>query len=107
MIHSVCITDISTGKGYMYMPAKKKTPLELANEIDQFMYDFDYYDYMDSIIEDREGAFNDLYNSIRNGDVGYIIHTLTEIVEGEDGTYDEQVHAKQLITELSRIGGAA
>ena len=57
--------------------------MELAEEIDQFVYDYDYYEYMDSY-DSREEAFEQLQELFREKQVLGIKDWLKEVIEDSD-----------------------
>lgn len=57
--------------------------MELAEEIDQFVYDYDYYEYMDSY-DSREEAFEQLQELFREKQVLGIEDWLKEVIEDSD-----------------------
>ena len=57
--------------------------MKLAEEIDQFVYDYDYYEYMDSY-DSREEAFEQLQELFREKQVLGIKDWLKEVIEDSD-----------------------
>lgn len=51
----------------------------LAAEIDEFSYDFDTYEYMDTV-EDREAQTADIAADIRSGNAGHIVKFLNAAI---------------------------
>ena len=74
---------------------------KLANDIDQFAYDYDYYDYMDAI-DDREISVDRLVTDLNKGDVSGIKEWLQGIVEESDVPEDIE-KAKELIGRLDQL----
>ncbi len=76
----------------------KKDPVEeFANEIDDFVFNFDPYDYKDRI-DDREGFRDDLKTSIHSGRCEDVAEWLQDIVsEGSE----ESKKASELLNKLS------
>lgn len=71
---------------------------KLAAEIDQFVYDYDPYEYR-SAVTDREEGLNSVYDSIKNGDVDHISAWLNEVIS--EGADQEDIdHANELIDKL-------
>ncbi len=83
---------------------------KLAVDLDDFMYDFDYYDYMDSTDGDREKAINELKTSLYKGDVSGILADLQSILEekemDDDLSVAEETKIEGLITRTKRYEGA-
>lgn len=74
---------------------------KLANDIDQFAYDYDYYDYMDAI-DDRESSVDRLVADLNKGDVSGIKEWLQGIAEESDVPEDAE-KAKELIGRLDQL----
>ena len=53
---------------------------ELAQRLDQFAYDYDFYGYMDSV-EDRQSGFEQVKEDLLNGDTEGIRSFLQEAVD--------------------------
>lgn len=71
----------------------------LAIEIDQFCYNYDTYEYRDSI-DDREEQVKEITEDIATGDVEHIQAFLQEVIA--ENHVEENVHrAKELIQKLS------
>ena len=51
----------------------------LATEIDQFSYDYDTYQYQDTV-EDREAQVANITEDIRNGNTGYLNDFLNAVI---------------------------
>lgn len=51
----------------------------LASEIDQFSYDYDTYQYRDTV-EDREAQVANITEDIRNGNIGYLNDFLNAVI---------------------------
>lgn len=51
----------------------------LAEEIDQFSYDFDTYQYKDTV-EDRDAQIQTITEDIRSGNVGYLNDFLNAVI---------------------------
>lgn len=51
----------------------------LASEIDQFSYDYDTYQYQDTV-EDREAQVTNITEDIRNGNTGYLNDFLNAVI---------------------------
>lgn len=79
----------------------EKTPVEeLAADVDNFAFDFDFYHYKDSV-EDREQAVEALKEQIQAGDVQPIREWLQAAVEESEGESAEK--AAELITRLDAL----
>ena len=61
----------------------------LATQIDQFSYDYDTYQYQDTV-EDREAQVANIMEDIRTGNIGYLNYFLNAVVAEEvrDGITD-------------------
>lgn len=86
--------------------AEIKTPeltrtMKLAAEIDQFAYDHDYYEYMDSI-DDREESVVNLAKDLDKGDVSGIREWLQEII-GECDVQEDVAKAKELLDKIDAL----
>ena len=83
------------------MENSEKTPVEeLAADLDNFAFDFDFYHYKDSV-EDREQAVEALKEQIQAGDVQPIREWLQAAVEESEGESAEK--AAELITRLDAL----
>lgn len=71
---------------------------DLANEIDAFSREYDYYGYRDAI-EDMDEYWQQLTSDIYNGDVQHLLDWLEPIIE-EDDQYSEE--AKMLAEKLTK-----
>lgn len=84
------------------MENSEKTPVEeLAADLDNFAFDFDFYHYKDSV-EDREQAVEALKEQIQAGDVQPIREWLQAAVEESEGESAEKA-AAELITRLDAL----
>lgn len=81
-------------------PVADLSSIELAQEIDAFARDFDFYDYND-MVDDREANVRQIAESIETGNTGYINEVLQEILTDDDGTAEDQRKAKELIDKLA------
>ena len=81
-------------------PVAELSSIQLAQEIDAFARDFDFYDYND-MVDDREANVSQLAESIESGNTGDISDVLQEILADEDGTAEDQRKAKELIDKLA------
>lgn len=83
------------------MENSEKTPVEeLAADLDNFAFDFDFYHYKDSV-EDREQAVEALKEQIQAGDVQPIREWLQAAVEESEGESAEK--AAELITRMDAV----
>ena len=72
------ITDkLEEGLKELFESEKYKTLL--AEEIDQFSYDFDTYQYKDTV-EDRDAQIQTITEDIRSGNVGYLNDFLNAVI---------------------------
>ena len=74
---------------------------KLAADIDQFAYDYDYYEYMDSI-EDRETARRNLTADLQRGDVAGVRDYLKGVVE-ECDIPEDVAQAKTLLARIEKL----
>ena len=81
-------------------PVAELSSIQLAQEIDAFARDFDFYDYND-MVDDREENVRQLAESIESGNTGDISDVLQGILADEDGTAEDQRKAKELIDKLA------
>lgn len=71
----------------------------LAEEIDAFAYEYDVYQYRDSV-EDRQAQVEELTSDIQTGESGYLKDFLQEVIE--EGADPEDVEkAKELLERLA------
>ena len=73
--------------------------MQLASEIDQFMYDYDTYAYHDQV-PDREAQVATLAADLDNGEADYMKQYLSEIVEHQEGAPEDIEGAKKLIEKI-------
>ena len=73
--------------------------MQLASEIDQFMYDYDTYAYHDQV-PDREAQVAELAADLDNGEADYMKKYLSEIVEHQEGAPEDIEGAKKLIEKI-------
>lgn len=79
---------------------RKDELYDLAVKIDEIGYDFDTYDYVDSVgteSEERQNSINQIYGDLQTGNVSAYISSLNEMVE-EDAEDTESI--KQVLTQL-------
>ncbi|WP_442899641.1 Eco57I restriction-modification methylase domain-containing protein [Eubacterium sp.] len=79
---------------------KKDELYDLAVRIDEIAYDFDPYDYADSVgteSEERLNSINQIYGDLQAGNVSAYISSLNEMIE-EDAEDTERI--KQVLTQL-------
>jgi len=81
-------------------PVAELSSIQLAQEIDAFARDFDFYDYND-MVDDRDANVRQLAESIESGNTGDISDVLQGILADEDGTAEDQRKAKELIDKLA------
>jgi hypothetical protein len=81
-------------------PVAELSSIQLAQEIDAFARDFDFYDYND-MVDDREANVRQLAESIESGNTGDISDVLQGFLADEDGTAEDQQKAKNLIDKLA------
>ena len=76
----------------------------LATLIDQLSYDYDIYEYRDTV-EDRESQVEKIADDIRNGNTEYLQDFLnTVILDGIEDIDDSQVmHTVRTAQELSKV----
>ena len=89
-------------------PEQKPGPIEqLADDIDQFAFDYDPYEYRDTV-DDRETALRELTASLQNGDAQDVRKWLQDIAEDEPGEWTAEAAAlldrlDQLVPEKEAI----
>lgn len=71
----------------------------LAQQIDNFMYDFDPYGYQDQV-EDRAAQVETIAADLDSGKADYITDYLKEIVQEQDGTPEILAEAQKLIEKV-------
>ena len=76
------------------------TAQSLAEQLNQFAYDYDLYEYRDAV-DDPEAHIAMLKNDIETGDTKEIKSFLQEIVDQEDGLPEDIEKAKELLQKLS------
>jgi len=72
---------------------------ELAQRLDQFAYDFDYYGYMDAM-DDREAGFEQIKAVLQHGDTEGIKSFLQEAIEELEPDGELLEEASSLLDEL-------
>lgn len=75
---------------------------EIAQKIDNFFYEYDTYDYSDSI-EDREENVNRIHEHLATNNYSHYIDELKQIIIEESGTEEEQQEAKELVEILNAL----
>ena len=89
-------------------PEQKPDPIEqLAADIDQFSFDYDPYEYRDTV-DDRETALRELTASLQDGDAQGVRKWLQDIAEDEPGEWTAEAAAlldrlDQLVPEKEAI----
>ena len=89
-------------------PEQKPDPIEqLAADIDQFSFDYDPYEYRDTV-DDRETSLRELTASLQDGDVQGVRKWLQDIAEDEPGEWTAEAAAlldrlDQLVPEKEAI----
>ena len=82
-------------------PEQKPGPIEqLAADIDQFAFDYDPYEYRDTV-DDRETALRELTASLQNGDAQDVRKWLQDIAEDEPGEWTAEAAA--LLDRLDQL----
>ena len=84
-------------------PVAELSSIQLAQEIDAFARDFDFYDYND-MVDDREANVRQLADSIESGNTGHITEFLQGIIDewqDEPDTSEDVRKAKELIDKLA------
>ena len=82
-------------------PEQKSDPIEqLAADIDQFSFDYDPYEYRDTV-DDRETALRELTASLQDGDVQGVRKWLQDIAEDESGEWTAKAVA--LLDRLNQL----
>lgn len=87
--------DLSVKEG-----PEKDPVLKLAAELDQFSYDYDTYEYWDSV-ENREEGTDQIVQSILKKDVQPILEWLADVIEEADEEYAPK--AKELSERLDAL----
>ena len=91
--------DLTTS-GPTDQKSEELTAQSLAEQLNQFAYDYDLYEYRDSV-EDPEAHIAMLKNDIENGTTEGITSYLQEIVDQEDGLPEDLEKAKELLAKLA------
>ena len=82
-------------------PEQKPDPIEqLAADIDQFSFDYDPYEYRDTV-DDRETALRELTASLQDGDAQGVRKWLQDIAEDEPGEWTAEAAA--LLDRLEQL----
>ena len=89
-----------TTSGPTVQKSEELTAQSLAEQLNQFAYDYDLYEYRDSV-EDPEAHIAMLKNDIENGTTEGITSYLQEIVDQEDGLPEDLERAKELMAKLA------
>ena len=83
-------------------PKQERDPIEvLAEDIDQFTFDYDPYEYHDNV-DDREDALKELTVTLRSGDAGGVRSWLQNIIN-EDDPGETTEKAAQLLDRLNQL----
>lgn len=80
--------------------SEELTAQALAEQLNQFAYDYDLYEYRDSV-EDPEAHIAMLRGDIENGTTEGITSYLQEIVDQQDGLPEDIEKAKELLAKLA------
>lgn len=79
------------------------TTLELAQRIDKLAYDFDTYEYNDTI-EDREENAIQIEKSILNKDIQHLFVICNDVLDSEDtNLYQEATEILELLINITRF----
>lgn len=84
------------------MSGAKISVEELAVKMDNFYYDYDYYNYVDSY-ESREEGVKAAYNMLVDKSYSHVLDELSDIIEYEEGTEDDIKAAKELLELLQQL----
>ena len=86
----------------LYDPIESTLP-NLAREVQEFLYDFDTYDYKDNYMDDEE-AYEDVMQTLTHPESRQqAIDKLNEIIK-EDNLQDIKDKAKELIDKINALG---
>ena len=97
---SKLITDIESELNIIRAERSVNMAKDLATEVDNFMYSFDTYGYMDSV-DDRDKQILDIAVDIKNMDAGYLVEYFKEIVISKEGTDENIKKAQELIDKIN------
>ena len=86
--------------GSSVQKSEELTAQSLAEQLNKFAYDYDLYEYRDSV-DDPEAHIAMLKNDIENGTTEGITSYLQEIVDQEDGLPEDLEKAKELLAKLA------
>ncbi len=89
-----------TTLGPTVQKSEEMTAQSLAEQLNQFAYDYDLYEYRDSV-EDPEAHIAMLRGDIENGTTEGITSYLQDIVDQQDGLPEDIEKAKELIAKLA------
>jgi len=89
-----------TTLGPTVQKSEELTAQSLAEQLNQFAYDYDLYEYRDSV-EDPEAHIAMLRGDIENGTTEGITSYLQDIVDQQDGLPEDIEKAKELIAKLA------
>ena len=89
-----------TTLGPTVQKSEEMTAQSLAEQLNQFAYDYDLYEYRDSV-EDPEAHIAMLRGDIENGTTEGITSYLQDIVDQQDGLPEDIEKAKELIAMLA------
>ena len=77
--------------------------MKLAKDIDQFAYEYDTYDDLDSV-PDQEEAVGRLYEELLSGDAGdSLVEYFTRIIDEHDELENEAQHLLERVRELLHV----
>lgn len=76
---------------------------KLAGDLNDFVYDFDFYEYMDNMTDLSENVIDMISKDLKEGNVKEYIDFLQGILIEDDASADILFEAKELIARLNKI----
>lgn len=82
---------------------EKDVLYDIAEKIDEIAYDYDPYEYSDSVgkeLDERMNHINQIYNDLKMGNTSSYIDGINEMIEDQE---DEKEDVKELLSQISQI----
>lgn len=83
---------------------EKDVLYDIAEKIDEIAYDYDPYEYSDSVgkeLDERMNHINQIYNDLKMGNTSSYIDGINEMIEDQEDENTEDV--KELLSQISQI----
>ena len=76
---------------------------KLAGDLNDFMHEFDFYDYMDNLTDSSENVIEEISGELKKGNINNYISFLQEIILEDDSPSETLYRAKELVGRLNKI----